>query len=460
MRVLLFFCALTSAVSALGQVARPADGGGGFTPTPAECVSSALRATSDSVVAANRQWLRSQGLLPTWPAPSLLPTTTLGWPVRQATGFGYRDIYAISNYVDHNPAFPNSVQDWNCGARTYDTNAGYNHAGMDIFLWPFDQNMMAAGQVEIVAAAPGVIVAKFDNNFDRNCAFNSSNWNAVYIQHADGTVAWYGHMKRSSLTSKAIGASVVQGEFLGLVGSSGNSTGPHLHFELHDAVGTVVDPYTGACSTGQSWWAAQKPYYESGLNAVLTHQAPPVFNTCPAPHSINNQDAFQPGDSFYCAAYFRDQLNGQLAQYAVYRPDGSVFASWSHASSVTHYTASYWWWQHTLPTNAPTGTWELRVTYEGATVSHTFTVGVVAGLSQNAAPARFTLTPNPASRTVSVTLPELAGSADLEVRDGLGRLVRRVPVTSSATTLDLTGWPAGLYHVAVPGAGSRRLVVE
>ena len=60
-------------------------------------------------------------------------------------------------------------------------------------------------QVYVVAAAPGVIVFKQDGNFDRNCGFTGDPWNAVYVQHADGSVAWYGHMKNGSLTPKAVG---------------------------------------------------------------------------------------------------------------------------------------------------------------------------------------------------------------------------------------------------------------
>ena len=43
----------------------------------------------------------------------------------------------------------------------------------------------------------GIIIGKDDGNFDQNCAFctSSCSWNAVYIQQADGSIAWYGHLK-------------------------------------------------------------------------------------------------------------------------------------------------------------------------------------------------------------------------------------------------------------------------
>ena len=156
-------------------------------------------------------------------------------------------MWSISNYVDHNSAYPNQLQDYNCGTKTYDTSSGYNHQGIDIFTWPFTWKMVDDNSVEIIAAAPGQIIAKGDGQFDRSCGFNNNPWNAVYVRHGDGSVAWYGHMKNGSLTTKNVGDFVNLGEYLGIVGSSGNSTGPHLHFEVYqnDTYTNLIDPYTG-----------------------------------------------------------------------------------------------------------------------------------------------------------------------------------------------------------------------
>ena len=110
-----------------------------------------------------------------------------------------------------------------------------------MYTWPFSWYKMDHDQVKVVAAADGVIIYKSDGNFDKNCGFNNDNWNAVYVEHADGSVAWYGHLKNGSLSTKAVGESVSSGEYLGIVGSSGSSTGPHLHFEVRKH-GEPVDP--------------------------------------------------------------------------------------------------------------------------------------------------------------------------------------------------------------------------
>ena len=55
-------------------------------------------------------------------------------------------------------------------------------------------------------------------------------------------MAWYGHLKRGSVTPKVVGAPVAAGEYLGTGGRFGNSTGPHLHFEL-DAARKLTHPH-------------------------------------------------------------------------------------------------------------------------------------------------------------------------------------------------------------------------
>ena len=62
----------------------------------------------------------------------------------------------------------------------------------------------------------------------------------VEIEYWDGTVSWYGHM---SSISASVGQQVSPGDTVGLVGSTGHSTGPHLHLEIHLGGGAAIDPY-------------------------------------------------------------------------------------------------------------------------------------------------------------------------------------------------------------------------
>lgn len=63
---------------------------------------------------------------------------------------------------------------------------------------------------------------------------------AVTIDHANGLRTRYGHMSRISV---APGQSVRQGQVIGLVGSTGRSTGPHLHYEVLFR-GQTINPAT------------------------------------------------------------------------------------------------------------------------------------------------------------------------------------------------------------------------
>ncbi len=368
-------------ISSLKLNAQQPNGGGEYKHEVVECVPQSIRLKIEHDNQQNIAQLKASGKMKT---PKKNRSVGLEWPLKQATGFDFCSYYGISNFVDHNLGYPNQVQDYNCGSRTYDLNTGYNHQGVDIFLWPFEWNMKNANQVEIIAAAPGIIINKYDGNPDDNCNFSNPNWNAVYIQHSDGSVAWYGHMKNGSLTNKQIGDPVVTGEKIGIVGSSGSSTGPHLHFELHDSFNNLIDPYNGNCNASSSWWNTQKPYYESTTNAALTHSAPPVFNPCPAPTTTNIKDTFVANELVYFCGYFHDNTLNQTTNYTIYQPDNSVFATWTHSPQQT-YSASYWYWSYTLPSFPMLGKWKFEISLLGQTCSHSFEVidpFIAAGLNE------------------------------------------------------------------------------
>lgn len=54
--------------------------------------------------------------------------------------------------------------------------------------------------------------------------------NAVFVEHGDGWISAYGHL---SALAVAPGETVMQGQLVGYIGSTGNSTGPHLHLALY-----------------------------------------------------------------------------------------------------------------------------------------------------------------------------------------------------------------------------------
>lgn len=82
----------------------------------------------------------------------------------------------------------------------------------------------------ILAAADGVVTT---------AAYDAGGYgNYIIIDHVNGNKTLYAHM---SQMSAAVGQTVTQGQTIGFVGSTGMSTGPHLHFEIFVG-GTRVDP--------------------------------------------------------------------------------------------------------------------------------------------------------------------------------------------------------------------------
>ena len=95
------------------------------------------------------------------------------------------------------------------------------HAGEDIG---------APSGTPILAADSGVATVIPDNG--------NGYGNYIMINHGGGRVTLYAHMSAFAISG---GATVAQGQVIGYVGSTGNSTGPHLHFEVR-VNGATTDP--------------------------------------------------------------------------------------------------------------------------------------------------------------------------------------------------------------------------
>ena len=438
---------------ALPVSAQTAVEGGHGGAAPTDEITDAQRAEIWQQIEAARARLIGEGRLAATPSASALPA--LAFPLRSLAGDddGY---YGISNFVDRTPG--TGVSDFACNARSYD-----GHRGLDVFTWPFPWEKMDASEVEVVAAAAGTILFRENTRPDRSCSFNGLPWNAVYIQHADGSVAWYGHLKTGSATPKGVGETVEAGERLGVVGSSGNSTGPHLHLELYDAAGALVDPFAGACNAGPSAWQNQEPYYVTSISSVQTHRAAPVNASCPSTQDASNRaSTFRPGERLYLGSYYRDQFQGQTMVHRLSKPDGSVYSTWTGALSQPYFPASWWYYSFDLPLSVPVGTWTYRVEFEGDIAERTFEVlPPVAGEAAPGAVEILGPRPNPTAGRSGITLRlDETQRVSAEVYDAQGRRVAEAfsgPLGAGEHVLpvETAGLPAGVYVVRV-AAGAYR----
>lgn len=342
------------------------------------CISELSRVKVKKDIQSNIGILKAQGKLQNSNQRAIV---SFDFPLQMVDNDLYINYYGISNYVDHNPAATGSQYgasnlDYHCGNRTYDTASGYNHQGIDFTTWPFPWDMFENDVVSVVAAEGGLIVAKYDGNFDQNCSCVNSQSNSVHVQHADGSQSWYWHLKENSLTTKSIGDSVAKGEFLGVVGSSGCSTTPHLHFEVYDSNGQLIDPYAGDCNSlnTSTWWTDQAEYEEPTLNALLTHSDLPVFGCTSSVERTYFKNCFNPGETVYMVYYYTDQLASMNTHLSIIQPDGTVFAEWDHASDQ-FYTFSYWYWQFTPTIDFPEGIWHIGGVFDGKSYTYPFYFG-------------------------------------------------------------------------------------
>jgi murein DD-endopeptidase MepM/ murein hydrolase activator NlpD len=144
----------------------------------------------------------------------------------------------VQNYVDHDAS--SQARDFLCGGRTYDS-----HDGTDIRL---PDLQIQRGDVDVLASAPGRVVATRDGVEDisiretgKAAVAGKECCNGVVIEHEGDWRSQYCHLARGSIRVK-VGDRVVTGQLIGLVGLSGATEFPHLHFSLRHQ-GKIVDPF-------------------------------------------------------------------------------------------------------------------------------------------------------------------------------------------------------------------------
>ena len=160
--------------------------------------------------------------------------------VLPVAGLSNKD-FAIPFFVDldNGPG----IRDFNCGRLTYDT-----HTGHDPYIRSFREQEIG---VPVFAVRDGVVLDVRDGEPDQNTDNNTSlRANYVYLRHGTDERSQYVHLKKDSITV-AVGDFVSAGTQIGMVGSSGPSRAPHIHFET-TVGGQAAEPLAGPCRAGLS----------------------------------------------------------------------------------------------------------------------------------------------------------------------------------------------------------------
>ncbi|MDX8143303.1 M23 family metallopeptidase [Lentzea sp. BCCO 10_0061] len=192
---------------------RPSQGWG----TPAQIMTPTYSAT---------QFYQHLLAVPGWQAMSL---TNAAQTVQRS---GFPDAYArhelaarIIVAAVHNATCSATTGEWtvpttgHCSSGFGPRDGGFHH-GLDIAA-PVGTTIVAAGDGQVIDAGP---------------ATGYGLW--IRIQHPDGTITTYGHNNRNFVHK---GQWVVAGQHIAEVGNRGQSTGPHLHFQI-EVNSQAIDP--------------------------------------------------------------------------------------------------------------------------------------------------------------------------------------------------------------------------
>ena len=180
---------------------------------------------------------------------STSPNPLLVYPVAGTVGV---DV-TIPYYVDLDPS--SIKRDYHCSDLTFN-----GHSGHDPYIRSFTEQRIG---VPVFAVRDGLVIDVRDGQPDENTTNQTTDLaNYVVIRHDDDEISQYAHLRKG--ISVAVGNTVTAGTQIGWVGSSGQSLGPHIHFEMRHN-DEPVEPMAGPCRPGPSLLPSQPPVFDEPI---------------------------------------------------------------------------------------------------------------------------------------------------------------------------------------------------
>ena len=306
---------------------------------------------------------------------TLTPDTSIGRPsLRFPVRGGQNGEYDFTNHVDVDPR-GQSDTDFRGGAYQYD-----GHTGWDLGPGGFEAQ---DDGIEIVAAAGGTVVDAADGHFDRQTTWGANQPpNYVILDHGDGWATWYWHLAEDTVAVE-VGDTVGEGQLLGLMGSSGFSTGSHLHFEVRRHNRPVETMY----DTAGYWQTSEEPVYEPETLVEVTRST--VQDRLPtySREGFGRNGVFSTSsgasDLVYAAFQFTHLIAGDVLRWNWIRPDGTTRASLQNTVSGNHRSGYYRWGLTQSYLGGDIGTWTVELEYDGRHVAtEQFEITAAAGPPQ------------------------------------------------------------------------------
>jgi Peptidase family M23 len=254
-------------------------------------------------------------------------------------------------------------QDYRCGLLTTE-----EHDGVDIRLRSFAQ--MRAG-VAVVAAAEGEVLRIRDGELDAVSdgpmpAGGREAGNGVVIGHGGGWETQYSHLRSGSIAVKP-GQTVKAGAVLGMIGLSGLTEYPHVHFQVRRG-GATIDPFTGSPPPSRCG-VAGAPLWSAAAAAVLSYRPTEIiavgFASSPPKAEAARKGALDQSSlprTSGALVLWADAMGaapGDVQRFTIWDPDGGVMHS--HVAPVERGGLS---WFGFSGKRAPPGGWPAG-TYRG-----------------------------------------------------------------------------------------------
>lgn len=272
------------------------------------------------------------------------------YPFFPQAGTLWQDLF-VPNFVDLG-----GITDFDCTRYTYE-----GHAGHDSTLRSFQEAYLG---VPVFAALDGTVIDIQDWEQDLNTFARGLPSNYVLLDHGGTHNTWYFHLRRGSI-SVAPGQFVPAGAQIGLTGSSGNSSWPHLHFESRFGQ-TFYEPSAGPCRPGPSYWVNQIPVRRELYVRNLTLSDGPFDGALGSPWDLARHTGtyvMGPRYVFFEVAFTNVPANSAY-RIRYLRPDGTMAVD-SNGTLGNPFFREAWFWWYYYPTLDQLGQWRLLVEMNG-----------------------------------------------------------------------------------------------